>query len=1173
MKKSLLIGAVSALGLLGALPGTARADFGAPRFQVDQKGDVVVIGNTLGFDCAAAANIPAPVVGTVGNCGLNSADQTMDVYWRADSPGAGQATADLSISPAQARTTAILNLPAGAAVTKAFLYWGARIGGNGVADTNVTLDRQGGFSASVDAIQSYLNSPQPAIIEFYQSVADITALVQANGSGAYRVGGINTTDISNTFENIHYAGWWMTVFYTLPSDPPRNLAVFDGLELVLGNPGVTTNISGFLVPNAGFDAKLGVVAFEGQDNLLGDEIKFGGSVLSNALNPANNFFNNTRSFFGAPVSVAGDLPQLTGGARSMSSLDIDVVDVSSILNAGQNTAQIQANTTSDTYFLAGFVTSITTFKPDFSASTKDAVDLNGGALLPGDVLEYTIVAINNGNDASTNTVLTDVIPAGVTYVPGSIQVTSGPNQGVKTDAAGDDQGEYDAATHKVTVRIGAGANAASGGLIPVGSSSTIKFKVTVDANASGAIQNQATITATGQQGAPQSSAVTDGNGAALGAPPTTVVVDQCATDAECSNPKPHCFTTPNPNVCVECFQDNQCGALKPTCNLVTNTCTCVPTGPEICGNNVDEDCDGSLVNGCVGCSNDADCGGPTSGQVCNPGGICGPGCRGMNGNGCPNPLVCSSVDATIGQCVECAKDADCGGPTSGTVCNGVTHSCVPGCRGMNGNGCPNILSCTSMDASIGQCVECVVDADCGGPTSGTVCNGVTHACIPGCRGMNGNGCMPGSVCTSMDATIGLCVGCNTDADCGGPTSAIVCDGATKTCIPGCRGMNGNGCMPGDVCTSMDATIGQCFQCLTDADCGGPMSAKVCDAATNMCIDGCRGMNGNGCKAGDVCTSKDDTIGQCLRCLVDADCGGPTSAKVCDAATNMCVDGCRGMNGNGCMPGDACTSVDETIGMCVDCLVDADCGAIDSAKVCDGMKCKDGCRGMDGNHCPAGKDCTSKDATIGVCVECLTDAECGDAKSGKVCDDATHMCGPGCRGMDGNGCPDGQLCSSSDATIGMCFTCNTDADCGAADSGQVCDDTSKTCVPGCRGKDGNGCGSGLKCTSLDATIGACVGCNTDADCGDSKSAKVCDDQTKLCIEGCRGKDGNGCPSEQTCSSTDATIGTCGAGNDDVIAQGDGIFCATRPGPRGDDSAPWLFGGAIGLALALRRRRRA
>jgi MYXO-CTERM domain-containing protein len=117
-------------------------------------------------------------------------------------------------------------------------------------------------------------------------------------------------------------------------------------------------------------------------------------------------------------------------------------------------------------------------------------------------------------------------------------------------------------------------------------------------------------------------------------------------------------------------------------------------------------------------------------------------------------------------------------------------------------------------------------------------------------------------------------------------------------------------------------------------------------------------------------------------------------------------------------------MDNTIGMCVECTKDSDCGDAMSGKVCgDNGKCQDGCRGMGGNGCPTDKSCTSKDSTIGMCVTCTKDSDCGAASSGKVCDN-TGMCIDGCRGLNGNGCPDGELCTSSDNSIGMCSGGNT-----------------------------------------------------------------------------------------------------------------------------------------------------
>ena len=69
--------------LLLLFAGTAAA---APtlRVQVDQHGDFLLIGNTLGQECDGGT--PAPVVGTVGACGSGTNDSAPDVYWRSDAP-------------------------------------------------------------------------------------------------------------------------------------------------------------------------------------------------------------------------------------------------------------------------------------------------------------------------------------------------------------------------------------------------------------------------------------------------------------------------------------------------------------------------------------------------------------------------------------------------------------------------------------------------------------------------------------------------------------------------------------------------------------------------------------------------------------------------------------------------------------------------------------------------------------------------------------------------------------------------------------------------------------------------------------------------------------------------------------------------------------------------------
>jgi uncharacterized repeat protein (TIGR01451 family) len=199
----------------------------------------------------------------------------------------------------------------------------------------------------------------------------------------------------------------------------------------------------------------------------------------------------------------------------MSGVDLDVVDVTTLVTPGSTSATAVVKAGGDGDLLIGaWVTSVTTYKPNFNDSLKTATDANGGALLLGDVLEYHIHVLNTGNDPGLQVVLTDGLPAGTTFVPGSIHVLTGANVGAKTDVVGDDQGEYVATSRSVVVRLGAGANTTAGGTMAIGESSDVSFQVTIDASAAGTVlSNQATISASGLNGAPTTTYHSDdGNG-------------------------------------------------------------------------------------------------------------------------------------------------------------------------------------------------------------------------------------------------------------------------------------------------------------------------------------------------------------------------------------------------------------------------------------------------------------------------------------------------------------------------------------------------------------------------------------------------------------------------------------------------------------------------------------
>lgn len=119
---------------------------------------------------------------------------------------------------------------------------------------------------------------------------------------------------------------------------------------------------------------------------------------------------------------------------------------------------------------------------------KSVVDLNGGQLLPGDILEYTLTLSNQQSLPVTRTFVAEFIPQETIYVLNSVEITAGPNAGKKTDAADDDQVDYfPGMDGNGQLNIGTGTGAGgrdsqgrfNGGTLEPGESNTFKFQVRV----------------------------------------------------------------------------------------------------------------------------------------------------------------------------------------------------------------------------------------------------------------------------------------------------------------------------------------------------------------------------------------------------------------------------------------------------------------------------------------------------------------------------------------------------------------------------------------------------------------------------------------------------------------------------------------------------------------------
>lgn len=261
--------------------------------------------------------------------------------------------------------------------------------------------------------------------------------------------------------------------------------------------------------------------------------------------------------------------------------------------------------------------------------------------------------------------------------------------------------------------------------------------------------------------------------------PDTNTCVECNDDSHCGGTEPVCLN----HVCVPCQNDN--GGAQPACNnaarpvcqkppsAIAGACTqCSATNGAACTGSTPV-CLPEV--GTCGCTQDAQC--PTGNICVGTPGVCQPGCR-TNGTvpcatgNCQDP----DLDGN-GTCVQGCdpNNNQCTNPTPACVCPGGQTCVCTQCD--QTHPCPSPQLCSPS----GQCVQCTP--------------GDTTNCDP-----TGNGgvCRPNGQC-----------GCNTDPDCGGATSGRVCDDTNKVCRAGCRGTGGNGCPTGQRCTSTTNAIGQC----------------------------------------------------------------------------------------------------------------------------------------------------------------------------------------------------------------------------------------------------------------------------------------------------------------------------------------------------------------------------
>ena len=441
---------------------TPRANTFPERYSVNAAGDLVITGNTL-MTCPASVSTCAEAQRGGGTSArFNNNSYTM-------------AMVDIDDDPTTVNSSrADLQMPVNAPVLFAGLYWGAGASGDQApgrppADAGAVRVKAPGATSYAALTGSVTTLSTSGRNKTYAAFADVTTLVRGAGRGAYVV-----ADVKGDLGVNHFAGWSLIVVYGDPTEPVRAMSVFDGLVSVSQGSPATIDVSGFRTPPTGpVRTALGVVAYEGDLGITGDQFLLNGSALSDARRPATNYFNS---------SVTSRTATFTAKAPNYVNqlgFDTGLIDATGRIANNATAAAFTASSTGDQYYPTALTFSTELFSPRFDAR-KSVVDLDGDVVRAGDLLDYTLVLTNDvtadNGDASIGTVISDTLPDGATYVPGSLVVDG---------TSVSDSGSIATIGNGVlTLRVGTGASATSGGRLAIGASTIITYRMRVNADAS-----------------------------------------------------------------------------------------------------------------------------------------------------------------------------------------------------------------------------------------------------------------------------------------------------------------------------------------------------------------------------------------------------------------------------------------------------------------------------------------------------------------------------------------------------------------------------------------------------------------------------------------------------------------------------------------------------------------
>jgi uncharacterized repeat protein (TIGR01451 family) len=184
--------------------------------------------------------------------------------------------------------------------------------------------------------------------------------------------------------------------------------------------------------------------------------------------------NGDGSLDAADTQVAGPITLSAAGSVEM----LVVADIPGLATAGGvvDTVDVVATSVADPAVSDGLQDIVQVRDAGIATTLTKSVDLSNGTT--GDTLTYTIDYSASGPSSANSFELSDAVPAGAAYVPGSLLWNGSP----VTDAAGDDGGHFDTASNRVVFTLPG---------ISGGEAGAAQFQVQITATGAGTVDNQA----------------------------------------------------------------------------------------------------------------------------------------------------------------------------------------------------------------------------------------------------------------------------------------------------------------------------------------------------------------------------------------------------------------------------------------------------------------------------------------------------------------------------------------------------------------------------------------------------------------------------------------------------------------------------------------------------------